>query len=220
MRKPKVENKYNLKPSDINKLIVKDRSKIKEPLFWRNNVINAWCISKSIGTDADRRFCDDNEIWIGIYDKPYYRHEVHYHCTCYGGMGGYNFKEFFNYREIETEKDLETQETLLLYINQLLDEGILTVEKKNEIMKIDYIKQNENFKKNLLLYFERMISGEIDSVEIKNIPSSVFCEITNCEANDFNGWQCDWWGNFEYRGHKFNVGGCAWYGTVNVSLEK
>lgn len=33
MRKPKVENKYNLKPSDINKLIVKDRSKIKEPLF-------------------------------------------------------------------------------------------------------------------------------------------------------------------------------------------
>lgn len=41
MRKPKVENKYNLKPSDINKLIVKDRSKIKEPLFWRNNVINA-----------------------------------------------------------------------------------------------------------------------------------------------------------------------------------
>lgn len=52
MRKPKVENKYNLKPSDINKLIVNDRSKIKEPLFWRNDVINAWCISKSIGTDA------------------------------------------------------------------------------------------------------------------------------------------------------------------------
>lgn len=40
--------------------------------------------------------------------------------------GGYNFKEFFNYREIETEKDLETQETLLQYVNQLLDEGILT----------------------------------------------------------------------------------------------
>jgi hypothetical protein len=48
----------------------------------------------------------------------------------------------------------------------------------------------------------------------------VFCEITNCEPNDFNGWQCDWWGNFEYKGHKFNVGGCAWYGTVNISLEK
>lgn len=94
MRKPKVENKYNLKPSDINKLIVKDRSKIKEPLFWRNNVINAWCILKSIGTDADRRFCDDNEVWIGIYDKPYYRHEVHYHCTCWGGMGDITSRSF------------------------------------------------------------------------------------------------------------------------------
>jgi hypothetical protein len=86
-------------------------------------------------------------------------------------------------------------------------------------MKVDYIKQNESFKTNLLLYFERMISGEIESVEIENIPSSVFCEITDCEPNDFNGWQCDWWGNFEYKDHKFNVGGCAWYGTVNVSLE-
>lgn len=43
MRKPRVENKYNLKPADIKNLIVKDQSKIKEPLFWRNSVINA-CI--------------------------------------------------------------------------------------------------------------------------------------------------------------------------------
>lgn len=129
MRKPKVENKYNLKPSDINKLIVNDRSKIKEPLFWRNDVIKAWCISKSIGTDADRKYCTDNSVWIGIYDKPYYRHEVHCYCTCWGGMGRYNFNEFFNYREIETEKDLETQEILLQYINRLLDEGILAIVK-------------------------------------------------------------------------------------------
>lgn len=127
MRKPKVENKYNLKPSDINKLIVNDRSKIKEPLFWRNDVINAWRISKSIGTDADRKYCTDNSVWIWIYDKPYYHHEVRYHCTCWGGMDGYNFKEFFNYREIETERDLETQEVLLQVINQLLDERILII---------------------------------------------------------------------------------------------
>lgn len=129
MRKPKVENKYNLKPSDINKLVVNDRSKIKEPLFWRNDVINAWCISKSIGTDADRKYCTDNSVWIGIYDKPYYCHEVHCYCTCWGGMGRYNFNEFFNYREIETEKDLETQEILLQYINRLLDKGILAIVK-------------------------------------------------------------------------------------------
>ena len=89
MREPKIKNKYHLKPADINKLVVNDRSKIKEPLFWRNDVINAWCISKSIGTDADRKYCTDNSVWIGIYDKPYYHHEVHYYCTCWGGMVGY-----------------------------------------------------------------------------------------------------------------------------------
>lgn len=130
MRKPKIENRYNLKPADIKNLIVKDQSKIKEPLFWRNNVINAWCINRSIGTDADRRFCCDNEVWIGIYDKPYYRHIVHFHTSCWGGMGKYKFKEFFNMKEIENERDLETQEVLLQIVNQLLDEGILEVPEK------------------------------------------------------------------------------------------
>ena len=88
-------------------------------------------------------------------------------------------------------------------------------------MNIDYKEKSKiEFSEELNSELEKMISGEIESVEIKNIPYSVFCEITNCEPNDFNGWQCDWWGNFEYKGHKFNVGGCAWYGTVNVSLEK
>lgn len=41
MRKPKVENKYNLTMKKIKKLKVGDEFKIKEPLFWRNNVINA-----------------------------------------------------------------------------------------------------------------------------------------------------------------------------------
>lgn len=39
-------------------------------------------------------------------------------------------RSFFNYREIKTEKDLETQETLLQYINQLLDEGILSISER------------------------------------------------------------------------------------------
>lgn len=125
MREPKIENKYNLKPSDVGRMVVVDRSKLKEPLFWRNDVINAWCISKSIGTDWERRYCNDNSVWIGIYDKPYYKKDVHYRCDCWGGMGNYKFKSFFDMREIEREKDLETQETLLEYLNMLLDEGIV-----------------------------------------------------------------------------------------------
>lgn len=86
MRKPKVENKYNLTMKKINKLRVGDESKIKEPLFWRNNVINAWCISKLIGTDQDVKYGANNDIWIGIYDKPYYNRRVHTRCDCFGGM--------------------------------------------------------------------------------------------------------------------------------------
>lgn len=46
-----------------------------------------------------------------------------------------------------------------------------------------------------------------------------FCEIVNCEPNDFNGWQCDWSGSLKYHNRTFNVSGCAWYGTINISLE-
>lgn len=61
--------------------------------------------------------------------EPKIKNKYHYYCTCWGGMGKYNFKKFFDYQEIETEKDLETQEILLQYINQLLDEEILTIGK-------------------------------------------------------------------------------------------
>lgn len=127
MRQPKVENKYNLKHRDIPNLVILDRSRICKPLFWRNNVINAWCISGSVGSDADRKYGNDNEYWIGIYDKPYHGKMIRCYCNCWGGMGTYSFKEFFNMKEIENERDLQTQEKLLEIINELIDEGILGV---------------------------------------------------------------------------------------------
>jgi len=44
MRKPTVKNKYNLTMAKIRKLKIVDRSKVGKPLFWRNDVIGAWCI--------------------------------------------------------------------------------------------------------------------------------------------------------------------------------
>ena len=85
---------------------------------------------------------------------------------------------------------------------------------------MDYLKCHENFKEKLKKELDKMIAGEKKNLEIKNISSGKFCEVTGCEANDFNGWQCDWWGNFQYKGHKFGVGGCAWYGTIGVNLER
>lgn len=132
MRKPKVENRYNLTMKKIRKLKVGDESQIKEPLFWRNNVINAWCISKLIGTDDDVKYGTDNDIWIGIYDKPYYNRRIHVRCSCYGGMCFYKFDKFFRYEDIEYENDLKTQEELLRIINHLIDERILVMENGRE----------------------------------------------------------------------------------------
>lgn len=128
MRKPKVKNKYNLTMKNINNLKVGDELKINEPLFWRNNVVSAWCISKDIGTDADKRYGTDNSFWIGIYDEPYYGKRFHVKCYSFGGMCGYNFKKFYDEKEIENEIDLQTQEELLDTINHLIDEGILVME--------------------------------------------------------------------------------------------
>ena len=43
-------NKYDLDMKKVRKLRVGDESKIHKPLFWRNDVINAWCISGAVGT--------------------------------------------------------------------------------------------------------------------------------------------------------------------------
>ena len=47
MRKPRVENKYNLKPKDIQKAVVLDFERLHTTPFWRNNVVNAWCLSET-----------------------------------------------------------------------------------------------------------------------------------------------------------------------------
>ena len=127
MRKPKVKNKYNLTPAKINKLIV-NRELVGEPIFWRNNVINAWCISVNTAKNSkDMEFGTYSEFWLGVYDEDAksYAGKVRHNFTAYGGMCGYNFKKFFNFAEIENELDLIIQEMAIEKLNHLIDEGIL-----------------------------------------------------------------------------------------------
>lgn len=133
MRKPAVKNKYNLTFSDILKLEIGDRTKIKSPLFWRNNVIDAWCISENtIKTPEDSRYGTYNEYWIGIYDEDSkVKRKLRVDCSSFGGMCSYKFSKFFDTKEIENEMDLEIQEKLLSKINQLIDEGILVTPRSN-----------------------------------------------------------------------------------------
>ena len=130
MRKPKVENKYNLKPKDIQKAIILDYERLKQPPFWRNNVVQAWCLSGYIRPNPkDIYGTYDLEYWIGFYDKnaKSYAGKIRLSCSSYGGMCHYNFKSFFNPKEIDCEIDLEIQEKLLSRINWLIDEGIIEI---------------------------------------------------------------------------------------------
>lgn len=127
MRKPQVDNKYNLTMAKIRRLKIADRSKVCEPLFWRNDVIGAWCICGSSGNDMDRRFATNNEFWISIYDlnAKAYAGKFRVSLSSYGGMCGYKFNKFFDVKDIDNEQDLEIQEKFLAKINELIDCGIL-----------------------------------------------------------------------------------------------
>lgn len=85
--------------------------------------------------------------------------------------------------------------------------------------EINYIECANDFAITLNSELEKMIERKLDEIEIKNIPSGVFCDVVGCEPDDFNGWQCDWWSKFTYHNRAFNVSGCAWDGTVGIGLE-
>ena len=129
-RKPTVPNKYKLNIAKIKKLKIGNRELICEPLFWRNNVINAWCISGSAGTKDDHRFGTDNGYWIGIYDNDAkaYAGKFRIDFSSYGGMCGYEFTSFYQPKDIENENDLKIQELFLEKINYLIDNGVLILE--------------------------------------------------------------------------------------------
>lgn len=130
MRSPIVENKYNLTLPIIKKLKVVDRSQLKSPLFWRNDVIKAWCITGVAGSTADQRYGTDNGFWIGIYDEdaPSYAGKFRVYLTSYGGMCGYTFHHFFCPDDIGCENDILIQERFLEKINLLLDIGVLIMD--------------------------------------------------------------------------------------------
>lgn len=127
MRKPKIENKYNLKPKDIQRATILDFERLKQSPFWRNDVIGAWCLSGGSGKGFYGGYI--NTYWIGFYDNDakHYAGRIRLDCGSYEDMCGYEFKNFFDYTEIDTEIDLVLQEKLLDRINWLIDEKIIEI---------------------------------------------------------------------------------------------
>lgn len=129
-RSPKIKNKYNLKPKDIERAIVLDKSCFKKKPFWRNDVIGAYCLSgTTIKSGKDAEFGTYNEYWVGFYDDnaKAYAGKIKLRCSSYGGMCHYEFSEFFNPEEIDCEIDLEIQEKLLTVYEFLIDNDIISI---------------------------------------------------------------------------------------------
>jgi hypothetical protein len=130
MRKPKVENIYNLTIEKIKKLKY-NRDKVNESGFYRNNAVDAWCISKTTAkNDGEYECCAYNSFWLAIYDDDaeMYAGELILDVSSHGGMCNYNFNEFYRTEDIECEIDLEIQELILESINKLIKEDVLYVE--------------------------------------------------------------------------------------------
>ena len=123
MRDPKVANKYNLKPRDIQRAVILDHDRLTQPPFWRNDIVKAWCLSGGAGHGL---YGYVDSYWIGFYDDEV-EMGVGLNCTSYEDMCGYSFEQFYNPEEMENEIDLELQEKLLERINWLIDEGIIMI---------------------------------------------------------------------------------------------
>lgn len=129
MRKTRVENKYNLTPNSVMRLKV-NREKVNESFFWRNNLINAWCISGNTAKEADEhKFGTYNSFLLYIFDKDSqaFPDQIILSFYEYGELSFYMFDKFYDFSTIKQESDLEIQEMFLEKINHLIDEGVLII---------------------------------------------------------------------------------------------
>lgn len=114
-------NKYNLKPNDIKKAIVVSPERLKLKPFWRNELINAWCLSEGAGRGFGGSWIDS--YWIGFKDDG----KIDYHILCWEGMGNYAIKEFFKSNDIECRSDLDIQIKYVKMLNWLIEENIIKI---------------------------------------------------------------------------------------------
>ena len=117
----KYPNKYNLIPKMIKKLKILDWERLKKHT-WYNEAMKKtgkwWCHLE--GCNIGGKYDDMDEFWIGFNEE---NNKIDYHFTCWEGMGGYNFTEF--YKGTENRYDLQVQVNAIKYLNMLLDEKIL-----------------------------------------------------------------------------------------------
>ena len=118
-----VPNKYNLTPKDIKKLHILNWEKLKKKTWENKAMLNGtwWCYLEGCHK-TNQSYNDEDEFWIGFREED---GKIKCRFSSYGGMCGYEFKKFYDIRDIENEWDMQVQVNALRYLNELIDEGIL-----------------------------------------------------------------------------------------------
>ena len=116
-------NKYNLKPNSIKKLRILDWRRLKKNTWLNTAMLSGtwWCHLE--GSNAiNKEYNDEDEFWIGFNED---NNNIDYHFYSYGGMCGYEFKNFYKMADIENEYDMNVQINTIRWLNMMIDEGIL-----------------------------------------------------------------------------------------------
>lgn len=121
-------NKYNLTPKNIKKLKILNWDKLKK-YTWYNSAMKKtgewWCHLEGSGGGG---WFGDNEdtFWIGFRKED---NKIDCHFTSCEGMCHYKFEKFYDVYNIENKWDMNVQVNTIKFLNMLIDEGILGIEK-------------------------------------------------------------------------------------------
>lgn len=119
-----MKNKYGITVADIKKCkFDKQKLELNKSKLWRNDVVNAWCQSGETGGGF---YSGEDSYWLGLYDNG----KVDIHFSSYEGMCGYVFNEFGRAEDIDNKYDLQIQEMALKNITELIDLGVLILNKR------------------------------------------------------------------------------------------
>ena len=120
----KYPNKYNLKVKDIKRLKILDWARLKSETFYNQAMLSGtwWC--KLIGCQDPNsgKYDDENEFWFGVNEQ---NNKIDYHFSSFGGMCGYEFKKFYDMKDISNKYDMNVQVNTIRWLNEMIDEGIL-----------------------------------------------------------------------------------------------
>lgn len=124
----KYPNKYNLTPQSLKTLEIINWDALKN-LTWHNEAMKDtgswWCHLEGCQLSG-KPYDDSDEFWIGFREKD---NKIDCNFSCYEGMCSYKFTEFYDIDSIDNKFDLGVQINTIIWINKLIDEGILALPK-------------------------------------------------------------------------------------------